>query len=125
MSGGVHPAHPGEPLLYVYQADSGQGYGVYGVTDVFGVAKRRLIEALTAMPYGARGSIRRARLDILAVPYPSYRYGSAVACAWRDTRSGVIVAVGTLLESELAADDSGESPLSLWILDAAPPEGRR
>lgn len=125
MSGLACPSHPGEPLLYVYDVDGGDGHGVYGVTDEFKIAERRLVDALTAMPYGARGTIRRARLDIYMLPYPSYRYGSVVACAWRDTRSGVLVVAGTPLDPEPADGAANELPFGLSILDAAPPEGRR
>lgn len=125
MSGVGCPPYPGEPLLYVYAADGGDGHGVWGVTDVFGVAKSRLVDALTAMPYGAKGTIRRARLDIHASPSPSYRYGSVIVCGWRDARSGVLVVAGTLLDTELADGVANELPFGLSIFDVAPPEGRR
>jgi hypothetical protein len=70
-------------LLYAYGADSGDGRGMRGVTDVFGIAERRVIAALRTMPDGASGSIRLAYLDLNAFPYPCYRYGPVVARAWR------------------------------------------
>lgn len=89
-NGDAHPPSPCRPLLYVYGADGGDGHGVCGVTDVFGIAERRLVAALLAMPNGASGDIRLAFLDILMLPYPSYRYGTVVTRAWRDARTGTV-----------------------------------
>ena len=81
-------------LLYTYDADSGDGRGMRGVTDVFDIAERRVIAALCTMPHGASGSIRLACLDINARPYPSYRYGPVVARAWRSTDGDAMLTGG-------------------------------
>lgn len=88
--GGCRTPRPCPPLLYVYEADGGDGHGVCGVTDVFAVAERRLAVALLDMPYGAAGGVRLAVLDMNALPFPSYRYGPVVARAWRDARTGAL-----------------------------------
>jgi hypothetical protein len=79
------------PPLYVYDADGGDEHGVRGVTDVYLLARSRLIAALRSMPYGASGTIRQAMLDMTMFPYPDYRYGLVVARARRDRASGAVI----------------------------------
>jgi len=64
-----------------------------GVTDSYEVAAGRVAHALRGMPPGASGSVRGARLDMTAFPFPVYRYGAVVARAWRDEHTGVLVVV--------------------------------
>ncbi len=86
-SGGTCPPLPLQPMLYVYEADGGDGHGVCGVTDAFGTAERHLVAALLTMPHGASGSIRLAFLDTTMSPYPSYRYSPVIARAWHDAQT--------------------------------------
>ncbi|MEV5412684.1 hypothetical protein AB0K60_28105 [Thermopolyspora sp. NPDC052614] len=82
-----------QPSLFVYEADAGNGHGVYGVTDIYEVAACRMVCALRTMPPGASAFIRQARLDIMVRPYPSYRYGSVVVRGWRDVDTGTLMIV--------------------------------
>ncbi|WP_214411364.1 hypothetical protein [Sphaerisporangium fuscum] len=61
------------------------------MTDVPGTAHRELLAALRAMPKRGQGSIRQARLDLCAHPYPAYRYGPVLVRARRDGTTGEIV----------------------------------
>jgi len=51
---------------------------VWGITDEFHVAQRRVREALAGLPEGTVATIRLAVLDT-ALPRPEYRYGPVVA----------------------------------------------
>ncbi|MEV5411434.1 hypothetical protein AB0K60_21670 [Thermopolyspora sp. NPDC052614] len=89
--GGDVPRVVYRPPLFVYAADGGDGHGMRGVTDAYEVAAGRVAVALREMPPGSSGSVRGARLDMTAFPFPAYRYGAVVARAWRDEHSGALV----------------------------------
>ncbi len=73
--------HPDEsPLLWTWSVDDPSGRGARGVTDDQATARRRLGDALAAMPDGY-GTLRPARLDVWAYPYPGYTYGAALVHA--------------------------------------------
>ncbi|MEU8268069.1 hypothetical protein AB0B89_12960 [Sphaerisporangium sp. NPDC049002] len=80
-----------EPVLWTWDADDLGGRGVRGVTDTSVRARRALLAALHTMPDRGRGTVRPARLDLFAYPYPCYRYGPILVRANRDHASGAIV----------------------------------
>ncbi|MEV5411220.1 hypothetical protein AB0K60_20560 [Thermopolyspora sp. NPDC052614] len=76
---------PGEPKpLFLWDADSGHGRASCGVTGGPWLARRRMLDAVTAMPEaGAAGQIRAARLDLRGRD-PQYVLGPVLFRARRD-----------------------------------------
>ncbi|GGL00827.1 hypothetical protein Sme01_40820 [Sphaerisporangium melleum] len=97
------------PTLWMWEADAPDGNGVCGVTDVRETAHRELLAALEAMPVRSQGTIRTARLDPYAHPYPCYDYGLVLVDAYRDEVTGAIVLRSALRRPARSAHGDGAS----------------
>jgi hypothetical protein len=79
-----------EAHLFAWDADDGDGRGACGVTDLRDLADLRLLDAMHAMPNGAAGKIRTARLNILTGDR-QYVYGRTLLTVRRDTLTGALI----------------------------------
>jgi hypothetical protein len=80
--------------LYAWDADGGNGRGACGITDVRDIADMRLLEAIHALPDGAKGQIRTARLNMVAGSL-YYTYGRTLLKVRRDKLTGALIYSGS------------------------------